>query len=105
MAARIPTNEEPWVQDVSSQLQNIPDPHRRRQTLQEILIYRDRWAITDNTNPLGTPVGWEEPDRQNQRQRLQTKLSPDTHARTSPATAMMDPYPPSPSTRDMGLRI
>ncbi|MBB6406189.1 conjugative relaxase-like TrwC/TraI family protein [Arthrobacter sp. AZCC_0090] len=105
VAARIPTHQEPWMQNLASQLQNIPDPDQRRRTLQEILIYRDRWAITDNTNPLGTLVGWEEPDMQNQRQRLQTKLSPVTHTRTSPATATADPYPPSPSTRDIGLRI
>lgn len=105
VAAHIPTSHEPWVQDLASQLQNIPDLHRRRRTLQEILIYRDRWAITDNTNPLGTPASWEEPELHNQRQRLQTKLSPETQTRTSPATAMVDPYPPSPSTRDMGLRI
>ena len=78
---------------------------RRRRTLQEILIYRDRWAITDNTNPLGTPASWEEPELHNQRQRLQTKLSPETQTRTSPATPTAHPYEPSPSTRDMGLRI
>ncbi|WP_051423006.1 MobF family relaxase [Arthrobacter sp. MA-N2] len=105
VAARIPTSQEPWVQDLASQLQKIPDPDRRRRALQEVLIYRDRWAITDNANPLGTPVSWEEPDRQNQRQRLQTKLSTVIHSRTSPATAAVDPYQPSPSTRDMGLRI
>lgn len=107
VATRIPTNQGPWVQYLVSQLQNIPDPHRRRRTLQEILIYRDRWDITDNTNPLGTPVSWEEPDRQNQRQRLQTKLSPVAPTGTSPATATVDPYQPSPSTRDIGpgLRI
>ncbi len=105
VAARIPTTQEPWVRDLASQLQNIPDPDRRRRTLQEILIYRDRWAITDNTNPLGTPVSWEEPDIQNQRQRLQTKLSPVAPTGTSPATATLDPYQPSPSARDMGLRI
>ncbi|GAB2709743.1 MobF family relaxase [Arthrobacter bambusae] len=105
VAARIPTSKEPWVQDLASQLQKIPDPDRRRQALREVLIYRDRWAITDNTNPLGTPASWEEPEMQNQRQRLQTKLSPDTHTRTSPATAPVDPYQPSPSTLDRGLRI
>lgn len=105
VAARIPTGEEPWVQDLASQLRNVPDPGRRRRTLREVLIYRDRWAITDDTTPLGTPVSWEEPDMQNQRQRLQTKLSPSSATRTSPATAPAHPYEPSPSTRDMGLRI
>ncbi|WP_307055421.1 MobF family relaxase [Arthrobacter bambusae] len=105
VAARIPTSQEPWVQDLTSQLQNIPDPDKRRRTLREVLIFRDRWAITDNTNPLGTPVSWEEPDMQNQRQRLQTKLSPVAQDRTSPAMATVDPYEPSPSTRDIGLRI
>ena len=105
VAARIPTSQEPWVQDLASQLQNILDPDRRRRTLQEILIYRDRWAITDNANPLGTPVSWEEPDMQNQRQRLQTKLSPVAQTRTSPAMAAVHPYQSSPSTRDIGLRI
>ncbi|GAC1371168.1 MAG: hypothetical protein NVSMB43_06940 [Pseudarthrobacter sp.] len=105
VAARAAASEEPWVQDLASQLQNIPDPDRRRRTLQEILIFRDRWAITDNTNPLGTPVSWEEPDMQNQRQRLQTKLPPVPQTDTSPATATVDPYQPSSSTRDMGLRI
>ncbi|MDP9906173.1 MobF family relaxase [Arthrobacter bambusae] len=105
VAAHIPTSQEPWVQALASQLRNIPDPDRRRRTLREILIYRDRWAITDNTNPLGTPVSWEEPDMQNQRQRLQTKLSPVIHPRTGPATENVHPYQPSHSTRDMGLRI
>ncbi|MGO4651144.1 MobF family relaxase [Arthrobacter sp. 2RAF22] len=105
VATRIPTGQEPWVQDLASQLRNIPDPDRRRRALQEILIYRDRWAITDNTNPLGTPASWEEPDMHNQRQRLQTKLSRVAQARTSPATAAVDPYQPSSSTRDIGLRI
>lgn len=105
VATRIPATQEPWMQDLASQLQIIPDPDQRRRTLQEILIYRDRWAITDNTNPLGTPASWEEPDMHNQRQRLQTKLSPATQTRTSPAAATVDPYQPSPSTPDMGLRI
>ncbi|UYY83353.1 relaxase domain-containing protein [Arthrobacter sp. YA7-1] len=105
VATRTPTSQEPWVQNLNSQLQNIPDPDRRRRTLQEILIYRDRWAITDNTNPLGTPASWEEPDRQNQRQRVETKLSPAAQTRTSPATPTVPPSPPSPSTLDMGLRI
>ncbi|WP_442543849.1 MobF family relaxase [Arthrobacter sp. KN11-1C] len=105
VATRAPASQEPWAQDLASQLRNIPDPARRRRTLQEILIYRDRWAITDDTNPLGTPVRWEEPELHNQRRRLQTKLSPDTETRTSPATATVDPYQPSPSTRDIGLGI
>ncbi|WP_332602514.1 MobF family relaxase [Arthrobacter sp. S2(2024)] len=105
VAARIPASQEPWVQDLASQLQNIPDQDRRRRALQEILIYRDRWAITDNTNPLGNPVSWDEPDMQNQRQRLQTKLSPVIPTGMSPATATVDPNQPSHSTRDTGLRI
>lgn len=104
VAARIPT-QEPWTQDLASQLQNIPDPDRRRQALREVLIYRDRWAITDNTNPLGTPLSWEEPDMQHQRQRLQTKLCPVAQTRTSPTTAIVDPNQPSPSTRDIGLGL
>ncbi len=56
VATRTPGTNEPWMADLAFQIQHITDPARRRRALQDVLIYRDRWAITDTTNPLGTPA-------------------------------------------------
>ena len=77
VASRIPAMSEPWMQDLASQLQNIPDPDRRLRALQEVLVYRDRWAVTDRTQPLGTPNSWDESEMRHQHLRLQKGLTPE----------------------------
>jgi conjugative relaxase-like TrwC/TraI family protein len=81
VATGIPSISEPWMQNLASQLRNIADPDRRRRALQEVLIYRDRWAVTDSTDPLGTPMSWDESEMHNQHLRLQKGLTPEIRSR------------------------
>ncbi|MDQ6752477.1 MAG: relaxase domain-containing protein [Actinomycetota bacterium] len=87
VAARIPAVKEPWMQTLATALRDVSDPATRRRALQEILIYRDRWAITNSTEPLGTTSSWDEPHMKDQYHRLKLKLSHAIHTNAVPTSA------------------
>ena len=105
ITSRIPSSQEPWTQELAPQLQGITDPDTRRRTFQEILIYRDRWAVTNSTQPLGSLSDWDEPQMKDQHHRLKAKLATATPTPTSPDPATVHPYQMSTSPRNMGLQI
>ena len=93
------------MQELAPQLQGITDPDTRRRTFQEILVYRDRWAVTNSTEPLGSLSDWDEPQMKDQHHRLKAKLATATPTPTSPDPATVHPYQMSTSPRNMGLQI
>lgn len=66
---------DPWARRVDDSLPDSTNTMDRNALLEQIAIYRDRWLIGDDPEPLGPPTADYEWERSNDRRQLEAELA------------------------------
>ena len=72
---KVLTGTDPWTQRVDGTLPSGNNAMDRNVLLEQIAIYRDRWLIGKDPEPLGPPTADYEWDRANDRRQLEAELA------------------------------
>ncbi|ALO68182.1 hypothetical protein AS189_18860 [Arthrobacter alpinus] len=75
LKVRALTSADTWTQRVDGRLPSGIKAMDRSALLEQIAIYRDRWQIGDDPDPLGHPTADYEWERANDRRQLEAELS------------------------------
>ncbi|MGN5734700.1 MobF family relaxase [Arthrobacter psychrochitiniphilus] len=87
---KVLTGTDPWTQRVDGTLPSGINAIERNALLEQIVMYRDRWLIGDDPEPLGPPAADYEWERSNDRRQLEAELARLQHtAATSNGTSVV----------------
>lgn len=104
VASRALSLDQPWKQQLIQQLHDSHHPNTTKRILQAVAIYRDRWAVTDKSLPLGPQPTWEDPQMTNHRHRIETAIAETTRTITDP-TGPIAPLQTATTARHPGMTM
>jgi conjugative relaxase-like TrwC/TraI family protein len=96
LAVHALASEEPWMSQLRTQSGRQANDSDWKGLVREVATFRDRWNITTNSLPLGSPPGATDWEQSDQRTRIEDRIAA---TKSSASTAMPSTTSPEPRAK------